>query len=119
MQLMSCDDEGQRTSTDVVLVCSADAGSGVSIKMQKKCQRCLANGSELINQISQRALAEVAGANVIVLFESFDRRLVAASDPQGAVGHDALCVIDVAQDFLYAPFSWRIAEISLGGCGFQ
>src|SRR5262249_38256277 len=113
MQFVPRNDERQGASADRIIVSSAQARGSICIKMPEERQCCLPDRGELFDQIGQHALAEVAVANVVVLLETFDGGLVTARDAQGAIGHDALAVVQMAQDFLYAPLVRSIAEVSL------
>src|SRR5262249_43479890 len=49
----------------------------------------------------------------VVLLKSCKRGLVSPSDPQRAVGKNALGVVNVSQNFFHRPLSRRIPEISV------
>src|SRR5213592_3757348 len=66
-------------------------------------------GAQLADEIGERAGVEPCNRDIRVLIESRQRRGIAARDPQRPVGHDALDVGEVADDFLDAPFTVRVA----------
>ena len=57
---------------------------------------------------------EGAIADVVVLLETCERRLISARNAEGAVGEDALGIVKVAKDFFHAPLTGRITEIAIG-----
>src|SRR5690606_18807619 len=70
---------------------------------------------ELFHQVGQGASAKVRLADVVILLEPGERRLVAPRKPQRAIGKYALGVVDMADNFLDAPFLGPRAKICLLG----
>src|SRR5882762_2223777 len=93
MQLVPRNDVGERPDAHFVLIGDTAAQSVLCIEIPKQGHGRGAHIGELLNQIGERPLPEVAVANVIVLFVAFDRSLISARDAQGAIGHDAFRIV--------------------------
>src|SRR5438552_4710774 len=58
-------------------------------------------------------MAKRAAANVIVLFKSFDRRLVIARDAQSSIAEDTLRIVDMTPHLFSAPLPCFVARLAL------
>ena len=97
---MACDGVGDRTDADFVFVGDTAARPSWLVKISQERQRRAANGDIVFNQFRQRTIGEGCVADVVVLFESFNRGAIATADPQGAIGEDAFGIADVPENFL-------------------
>src|SRR5215472_13211578 len=100
VDLMACDRVGNRADADFVVVGDAAAGPGCLVKIPQERQRSAANSDVIFDHFGQRTIREGTVADIVVLFESFDGRAIAAADTQGAIGKDAFAVADVSEDLL-------------------
>src|SRR5581483_11358211 len=113
MALVSRRDIRQSSHRDLFFVGDAPATPGLLVKTAEQRQGGSAHTGVLVEQIGDTALAEVTVAHVIVLLESFDRSLISAPDPQGAIGEDPLGIGDMSENFFDRPFAWAVSEIRL------
>ena len=84
MQFVSGNNVGQGSNADGVSVGCAAACGDFGIDVPEQVHRRFAHVGEFFDQVGERSLAEVAVADVIVLFEAGEWSLVAAGDAQGA-----------------------------------
>jgi len=113
VQFVARDDEGQGADCDFILVGGSPAQPCFVAKGVEKGRGGAANEGEFLDQVGQGPLAELAGADVVVLLETAEGRLVGAGDAQGAIGKDALAVGDMAEDFLDGPFVGSISKVAV------
>src|SRR5581483_2590331 len=113
MALVSRRDIRQSSHRDLFFVGDAPATPGLLVKTAEQRQAGSAHTGVLVEQIGDTALAEVAVAHVVVLLETFDRSLISAPDPQGAIGEDPLGIGDMSENFFDRPFVWGVSEIRL------
>ena len=111
VQFVARDDEGQGADCDFILVGGSPAQPCFVAKGVEKGGGGAADEGEFLDQVGQGTLAELTGADVVVLLETAEGRLVGARDAQGAIGKDALAVGDVAEDFLDGPFVGSISKV--------
>src|ERR1700719_187026 len=113
MQFVPGHNERERPYSTLVLVGYASPRPGVFLQRLEECNRGRAHQHELLGQVHKRAFAKIPSAHVVVLLESLKRRRVAARDPQSAICKNSLRISYVTQYFLYRPFVWRVAKITV------
>ena len=121
MALVSGDHEPERAHADRLAARRPAAPPRIGVERAQQRERRGPRGAQLPDEIGQRAAIELGDGDVGVLVESGQRRRVAARDAQRPVGHDALDVGEMADDFLDAPFAAAIAvhRVRLGEAAQQ
>src|SRR5437660_817642 len=99
MPLVAGEHEGERANRHFVLVGGASAAPGLAIQTRKQRNRRASDVFEFVNQILQAASAERTAANVIVLLEACERRLVSARKPERTIGEYPFAIDDVTDYF--------------------
>src|SRR5438067_1769910 len=89
MQFVSGNDVGQCSDGDGIVVGGSATGANLGIDMPEQVHGCSAHVNKFFDQIVQRAIAKVTAADEVVLLKSRKRRLVAAGNTQGPIGHNA------------------------------
>ena len=95
----------ERADADRLAARDAAPAPGVGVERAQQRHGRRARGTELSEEISERAAVELGDRHIGVLVETGQRCGVAARDPQRAVRHDALDVAQMADDFLDAPLA--------------
>src|SRR5258705_8922593 len=113
VQLVSGDDKCQGTYTDFFLVSGAPSCPIASTQVAKKGERCGAHAFEFLDQVLKAEIEKWAVADVVILFETREGRPIVARDAQGAIGHDAFGVNQMAHDFLHRPLVGRVAQAAI------
>src|SRR2546426_12052485 len=88
MQFVAGGDPGQRANRHLILVGHASAQPSLAIESAKERKGRVAHMAELGGEIGKAAAAKPAIADVIVLLEAFDGRLVVAREAHCAVGEE-------------------------------
>src|SRR5258708_38704178 len=114
MECMACDDESHSEDGDFLAAGGAAAEAGRVIEGADQSDAGAANRGEFLEQIGKFAGRGGRNFYIVVLFESWERRLSAAGDTKHAVGSDPLSVVDVTKTLLHGPIAGSVAEIALG-----
>src|SRR5258708_34014868 len=110
MECMPGDDESHSEDGDFLAAGGAAAEPGRVIEGADQSDVGAANGGEFLEQLGKFAGRGVRNFYIVVLFESWERRLIAAGDAKQAVGEDPFSVVDVTKTLLYGPFARGVTE---------
>src|SRR3989442_5270132 len=111
MPFVPGDDVRQGPGTDGFSVRNPTTGQSCSVEPTQQCKRRGSGQTKLFNQTRQSTQLEIAGSDVVILFESWQRCCVPTGHAKQPVSHDSLRIHDVAGNVLDGPLSRRTCNI--------